>query len=636
MTDPDHPQDEPKTVFVPSGTSLSSAVVAPPAAAGPAPAQTASTPTPGRVQIGSVLNHIYEVKRFIARGGMGEVYEGANINSDERVAVKVMLPQLAADPNVQEMFRREAQALLRISHPALVQYRLLTREPQLDVWYIVTEFIDGEPLSEVLGRLHPDEAELRTLLRRLAEGLKTAHDLEPQIIHRDVSPDNVLLPGGRLDRAKIIDFGIAKDLDASKATIVGDGFAGKLGYVAPEQFGDFSRQIGPWTDVYSLGLVILAAALGRDVDMGVTLVEAVDKRRAGPDLSPIPAGLRSVLEGMLAADPAARFKSMNEVLSALESGAGAVVRPAPSPPAARPGPGPGVRIADLLETWRTPPRPLLLGGGLAGLVVLGLMVAVLSPKHPHQPAVASPGPAAAGASSSPVSRADAARRAVEAALPGIPCTWLELDGVTEQAGGVALKLAGVAGSPAAAQAAVVKAAGGSTAPVTDVDLAQVAPVGSPNCAPLNVYRSIRARTSQTGQRLSVAQRMFQIMRQSNGAMSARAVVDLNLGDPTLDFALVGLEPSGALTPLINGRGELTAAVRGHEVAEVGADHYRFPLDTSHTGWSGLLLLTGRGPFDAKLIAPPVDARDSDWLTRFRQAAAANGWAAEMAWYKTVE
>ena len=105
-------------------------------------------------------------------------------------------------------------------------------------------------------------------------------------------------------QAKIIDFGIAKDLEASSATIVGDGFAGKLNYVAPEQLGDFGREIGPWTDVYSLGLVILAVAQGKNVDMSGSLVDAIDKRRAGPDISPVPDNLRPIARGDAAAQSA--------------------------------------------------------------------------------------------------------------------------------------------------------------------------------------------------------------------------------------------------------------------------------------------------------------------------------------------
>ena len=79
---------------------------------------------------------MFAVRRFIARGGMGEVFEGANVITDERVAIKVMLPALANDPNVITLFRREAQTLTRLHHPAVVQYRVLAQEPELGVLYI--------------------------------------------------------------------------------------------------------------------------------------------------------------------------------------------------------------------------------------------------------------------------------------------------------------------------------------------------------------------------------------------------------------------------------------------------------------------------------------------------------------------
>jgi serine/threonine protein kinase len=271
----------------------------------------------GILPVGFVLNGIYEVKRFIARGGMGEVYEGVNVNAEERVAVKVILPHLAADPKVQALFRKEAKTLTSLAHPALVQYRVLAREPRKDLLYIVTDFIDGEPLTNLIGRNPPTVAELVMLTRRLAEGLHAAHS--HGAIHRDISPENILLPDGVLSRAKIIDFGIAKSMEIGAHTVVGDGFAGKLGYVAPEQFGDFDRRIGPWTDVYSLGLVVLALAGGKAPDMGTTLVEAIDRRRAGADLGAVPPLLQPLFSRMLSPDPRGRPQTMADVISALDA-----------------------------------------------------------------------------------------------------------------------------------------------------------------------------------------------------------------------------------------------------------------------------------------------------------------------------
>lgn len=634
------PEDPPegRTVFMPPGAATPPEPVpeaepetpAPEAAAPPPPAAPAAAP--GQVHIGAVLNHIYEVKRLLGRGGMGEVYEGCNINTDERVAIKVMLPSLAADPNVQAMFRKEARTLTKLSHPALVPYRVLAQEPTLGVLYIVTEFIDGAPLCDVLGEIRPSADELRGLLRRLAQGLGAAHDLG--VVHRDMSPDNVLLPDRRLSEAKVIDFGIAKDLDPSKATIVGDGFAGKLGYVAPEQFGDYSREIGPWTDVYSLGLVILATALGKNVDMGATLVEAVEKRRAGPDLSPVPQELRPVLEKMLAPDPANRFRSMTEVLAALE----------PQAPITAATPEPPRTVFAPAGTLQAPPppsgkakasnrTPLFIGAGAAAVAVLAGAAFMLTRGGDKPPAAA--GAVAGGETAVP--QAERARAAIEAALPGIRCTWLDITRAADEGGGVALSVAGVAGSPAAAQAAVAEAAGKANVVLAEMNLQDVAPVQNAVCEPLNVFRSIRADTSAHGRRLSSAQAKYEIMGQDDGKLEARAVIEMALRDPNLDFALFGLEPTGEITALADSRAAFQALAAGNPLITAEPnDTYKLSMRTDHQGWSGILLLNGRGPFPADLIAAPPSQRGPAWNQQILDAARAGGWRAEMVWYRTAD
>jgi serine/threonine-protein kinase len=329
------------------------------------------------IKVGDCLNHIFQVDRFLARGGMGEVYIGCNVNTDEKVAIKVMLPALASDEKVIAMFRKEARTLTKLNHPALVQYRVLAQEPNLHVLYIVTDFIEGTNLGAALGTIRPSPEELAGLLRRLASGLAAAHALGA--IHRDMSPDNVILENDDIHEATIIDFGIAKDLDSSSATIVGDGFAGKLNYVAPEQLGDFGREVGPWTDVYSLGLVILAVAQGKNVDMSGSLVDAIDKRRRGPDIAAVPDNLRSLVHAMLRPDPKERPRSMADVLSMLEGAripSPNTVRAEVAEEAARP-PEP---VPDYQETWETTTdggssKPLLIV--LAVLLALAAVLAVV-------------------------------------------------------------------------------------------------------------------------------------------------------------------------------------------------------------------------------------------------------------------
>jgi serine/threonine-protein kinase len=613
------PEDAaPRTIIAPQGTA---------APVTPAPAPRAEA---GRIQVGDVLNHIFEVKRFIARGGMGEVFEGINVNSDERVAIKVMLPALAADPNVQAMFRKEARTLTRLSHPALVQYRVLAQEPQLGVFYIVTEYIDGANLSDVLGQLSPSPADLVGLTKRLAEGLRAAHVLGA--IHRDISPDNVLLEDGKLALARVIDFGIAKDLDPGSKTIIGDGFAGKLGYVAPEQLGDFDREVGPWTDVYSLALVILAVAQGRNIDIGGSFVEAIDKRRKGIDTSGAPAEVRPVLDRMLVADPKERLRSMDEVIAALTAPAvPAAKSPAkPKTPAMPSAPKPAKPDGD--GTGKPLDRRVLIGGGAAAAVlVLGIVGWIAFGGGTPAPA---PVPVATGGATP--SQEAQARAVIGRTLPGLACTWLDLASVGSSPAGLMLGFTGVAGRPADAEASLSRAVAGKNIRVASSDFSDVAPIDGAECASIDAFRQIR---SDGPTHLSVPQHKFEMSPMPPdsafpGKIGARAVINLDLADPSRDFALYGIEPSGAISAIIPDRKTFSGMEKnGTPIADLGGDRYRLQIDADHSGWSGIILLTGRGGFSDALV---TGSHGGDWPARFAAAARANGWRAEMVWFKMVD
>ncbi len=630
MNEDNGPPDDDRTVFMPSGGPPTP----PPPPTSPAPAATSLNTSfapmaprldGDRIQVGDVLNHIFEVKRFIARGGMGEVFEGVNITSDERVAIKVMLPALAADPNIQAMFRKEAKTLTRLSHPALVQYRVLAQEPQLGVLYIVTEFVDGANLADVLGRETADLPTLTGMLRCLAEGLRAAHALGA--IHRDISPDNVLLEDGRLDRARIIDFGIAKDLDPGSKTIIGDGFAGKLSYVAPEQLGDFDREVGPWSDVYSLALVILAVARGCNVDLGGSFVDAIDKRRKGVDLSDIGEPLRGVLAAMLAANPAERLRSMDAVLDRL---GGVAATPPPAQPAATardaaPKPAPATSSSAL---------KYYIGGGVAAAALLGTVGYIA-----FGGSGSTTPPATSTAVAPSVSAAAKARAAVTAVLPNVTCSWLDVTQALTTADGVTLALAGVAGQPIQAEAAVSQAVQKTGASVASVDFAEVAPIAAEACSSLDAFRAIRSPDATT--HLAVPQRHFEMSRLADGdyagKIAARTVLNLTLGADVKDFALYGLDPKGTISPLIENAAVFKAMEKpGFPVADLGGGKYRIQADADAAGWSGILLLTGNGGFSDDLVATGAGTRSPEWRKRFADAAARGGWRAEMVWFKMVD
>jgi serine/threonine-protein kinase len=268
--------------------------------------------------VGATLNDNYEVTRYIAQGGMGEIYEGRQIRGNVKVAIKVILPQFAADPEFYKLLEREADLLATLGHDAIVKFRGLSHDPRSQLDYLTLEYVQGPSLEDQMDVGAIDPQSCRSLLRRLASGLDAAHD--KGVYHRDLSPDNVLLRDGKIERATIIDFGIAKDADASKKTVIGAGFGGKLGFAAPEAFGLFGREIGPWTDIYSLALVVAAAARGKAIDMGTaTPIDAIQARQTVPSLDGIEPWLAAVLARMLVPDPASRLRSMAEVIAAVDS-----------------------------------------------------------------------------------------------------------------------------------------------------------------------------------------------------------------------------------------------------------------------------------------------------------------------------
>jgi hypothetical protein len=264
------------------------------------------------LEIGEVLGNTYKVEAFIGRGGMGAVYRARHLILDSEHAVKVIVPELASDPQIVAMIKAEAKALRKVKHEAVVEYQGLFLD-EYHRRYLVMEFVDGPSLAALVKdrALAPDE--IRVLRDRLALGLAAAHERE--VYHRDISPDNVILPGGLIENAKIIDFGIAKNVDPGEQQQEED-FAGKYSYVSPEQAGMFGGKVDGRSDMYSLGLVLAAAAIGRGrkIDMGNSPETVRAKRQRVPDLSAVPQELRDELARMLQPNPADRPASLREIV----------------------------------------------------------------------------------------------------------------------------------------------------------------------------------------------------------------------------------------------------------------------------------------------------------------------------------
>ncbi|MEI6486832.1 MAG: serine/threonine-protein kinase [Sphingomonadales bacterium] len=443
----------------------------------------ASGPGAADALVGVQLNDLFEVVRFIAEGGMGRVYEGRNIASGERVAIKVILGQYAADEQFMALFRREASSLEKIGHDALVKYRALAYDRSKNINYLAIEYVDGPSMAHVLTGQSADPAQVKRVLRRLAQGLHTAHELG--VIHRDLSPDNVLLPGGNIERAKIIDFGIAKDNNPGEKSVVGDSFAGKFGYAAPEVFGKYGRKIGAWTDIYSLGLVIIALARGTPQEMGITIVDALEARESVPDISDLSPDLQPIIARMLAPDPADRFQTMEEVADACDPrGATQFLAPAAAAPAA-----PAFVKADAAPAAAAPPARKLPIPAIAAVAVVVLAGAGwLAFGSGSKPAAT---PAAGEAAAAPdagtdagavASAADWATSAPQlfAALKAMPCSDVHVDGVPQ---GGRVRLTGWRAESAPLPPSIAG---------WQIDGSAVSAVSAPNPATCRIVDSLRA------------------------------------------------------------------------------------------------------------------------------------------------
>jgi hypothetical protein len=264
-------------------------------------------------QPGDLLNSTYRIESILGRGGTSEVYKARNDISHRFVAIKVLKSEFAGDEAFLTLMRREEE-IREIRHDAVVRYSENHRTPE-GLIYLVMDYVDGPGLDALLkaGGLPADD--LVKICRRVADGLKVAHDR--RIIHRDLSPDNIILKGGKADQAVIIDFGIAKDANPGAQTIVGNEFAGKYAYAAPEQL---AGNTDTRSDLYSLGALLLATFRGKRPDPGANPMEVVKRKQERLDTSGVPEPLKSLIDKMADPDPLNRFQSADELLRAIDHG----------------------------------------------------------------------------------------------------------------------------------------------------------------------------------------------------------------------------------------------------------------------------------------------------------------------------
>jgi tRNA A-37 threonylcarbamoyl transferase component Bud32 len=278
-------------------------------------------------RLGSRLCNRYELRRVVADGGMGRVYEGIDKQTQTRVAVKVLHDEVSRDDVSLERFKREYEISSRLPHDFIVKVMDFQRDESSGVWLLVMEFLDGEELRFVLKREKSVEpSRLVRMLAQTAIGLDEAHNR--QFVHRDLKPDNLFLCGTREgDNVKILDFGSVKDKnkDAKKLTVLGTTI-GSPYYMAPEQAQGLET-LDARADVFALAAITYECITGSvpfTGNNGPSILLAILTKDPEPVSAksatskyPIPKSLDDVLEEALAKNPNIRTKSVGDFATAV-------------------------------------------------------------------------------------------------------------------------------------------------------------------------------------------------------------------------------------------------------------------------------------------------------------------------------
>ncbi len=259
---------------------------------------------------------LYEIIEVVGQGGMGSVLRAVDTKLSRIVAVKVMAPELAANPTAVKRFLREAQSAAAVVHDHVVTIHAV--DDQSRPPYLVMEFIEGQTLQQKIDR--EGALPLKQVLRigsQMAAGLAAAH--KTGLIHRDVKPANILLENG-VQRVKITDFGLARAADDVEMTKTGL-IAGTPQYMSPEQA--HGQPIDSRSDLFSLGSVLYTMCTGRppfraESTMGTLRRVCDDTPRPIREVNAeIPDWLCATIDKLLAKRPEDRFQSAAEVADLL-------------------------------------------------------------------------------------------------------------------------------------------------------------------------------------------------------------------------------------------------------------------------------------------------------------------------------
>ncbi|TQN31215.1 serine/threonine protein kinase [Haloactinospora alba] len=305
----------------------------------------------------------YRITGRLGKGGQGVVYLGAAPNG-QAVAVKVLDPDWAADPGLRQRFQREAAAARRVASFCTAQ--VLDADFVSEQPYIVSEYVDGPSLKEQVEQHGPRSgAELHRLAVATMTALVAVH--EAGIVHRDVKPANVLMAA---EGPRVIDFGVAKATDVTTAQT--QSVVGTPGYMAPEQIA--GGEVGPATDIYAWGAVMVFAATGRAPFTGDSVPAVIHQvMTTTPDLAQLEEPWASLVETCLAKEASQRPSSADLLMRLLgrDDGGGRVPPPADGASSDVPADSGPTTVRSRRSGKRSGRRAAVLGSALALLAAVG-------------------------------------------------------------------------------------------------------------------------------------------------------------------------------------------------------------------------------------------------------------------------
>ncbi len=330
----------------------------------------------------------YELKRLLGKGGMGEVFLAEHTYTGQKVALKVVWPNLMDAEGPRKRFLQEGRVLAKLKHKDIVGLTDFFEEDGR--FFLAMEYVEGETLASYLERRSPQSRALAVdetvgVLRGILGGLAHAHAQSVPVVHRDIKPSNVMVAGD--GRIVLMDFGIAKVAGEEKITHTA-GVVGTYEYMSPEQVA--GQEVSPASDVYAVGILAYELLTGdvpfpQKSDTGYDAMEG-HRHKAPPQLlercPQCPPHLVDWVNRALAKSPANRFQSAQEMLEALDS--------LPTNPSAAVSPLPPAKPAEVALTVRPDGRRpwfwLMVGGiGLFAMAILALVAVMPSKKFENRP-----------------------------------------------------------------------------------------------------------------------------------------------------------------------------------------------------------------------------------------------------------